>query len=71
MGQGFGKRGEVPRPWRERGMWGGGERGANGLEDREGEELVRPQGLPHCTGGGKRRRAGAGSLEPKALGRPL
>lgn len=36
----------------------GGERGANGLEDREGEELVRPQGLPHCTGGGAQARRG-------------
>ena len=36
----------------------GGERGANGLEDREGEELVRPQGLPHCTGGGAEARRG-------------
>lgn len=47
----------------------GGERGTNGLEEREGEELVRPQGLPHCTGWGKRRQR-AGGLEPQALGLP-
>lgn len=39
------------KPWQKRGLWGeGGERGTNGLEEREGEELVRPQGLPHCSG---------------------
>lgn len=42
-----------------------------GLEEREGEDLVRPWGLPHCTGGGGGRGGGlAGSLEPEVLGHP-
>lgn len=48
----------------------GGERGANGLEDREGEELVRPQGLPHCTGWGAEARPGRAAWSPRRWAGP-
>lgn len=59
--------------WRSRSErgWGRVDSGEPmGLEEREGEELARPRGLPHCTGGwgrggGERRRPGG---QPGARG---
>lgn len=44
-----------PSLGRRGGCGEGGERGTNGLEKRDGEELVGPQGLSQCTGCGERR----------------
>lgn len=69
-GCGFGKRGEVPRTWRERGLWGGwreGSQWAGGQGGGGAGQAPGPSALHRLGSGGA---AGAGRLEPEALGRP-